>query len=632
MGIRRLAGSAAAMAALAGPAVAHAAPGTPDPGFGVGGRVMSGALGTVDAAGMILDGAERPVVVATTGPMEVGILRLDPAGAHDPTFASGTRPLGVAGEARIAKVVEHAGGYVAGGWIEATPGDRRFALVRWNAAGAPDPSFVVDDPLDAGEVRALAVDAAQRVVAVGRSGDRIGVARYTAGGVRDAGFSRVHDFTGATEEEASGVVVEPGGRVLVAGTGVVPGGERRFLLVALTPSGTIDPAFGGGTLVTLDVGDGVAAVRSLTRQSDGKLVVGGTTDAGGDGGGVVARFLPDGAPDPAFSVDGIARVGLPGAVVEDVAVQPDGKIVAVGTAAGESFFARFRPGGVRDPGFGADGVVRQPIGPGGLAGVGIAGSGRIVGGGRAGGAIALSALTGGDTSEPGLAMTADGLGDLVTFTISATNRGADAARDVRVDVAPPPGLAARALAGPLGRCGTSCPLGVVPAGATRRVTLLARARRPGVLRASATVSTSTFDANIGNNSASATGTARRNRVVRRDRTKPVVKLRLRIRRLRQVRRLLPLRVTVSEPASVRFTARGTRVKRLVRPRRVALERKGRHRVTLRLTPAGRKAVRQASRRRKGKRPRRRFVVQVGARATDRAGNAALTRLRQPLRR
>jgi hypothetical protein len=172
----------------------------------------------------------------------------------------------------------------------------------------------------------------------------------------------------------------------------------------------------------------------------------------------------------------------------------------------------------------------------------------------------------------------------------------------------------------------------VPAGATRRVTLLARARAPGLLRASARVSTSTFDADPGNNAASAAGTARRNRVVRRDRTKPVVKLRLRVKRLRQVRRLLPLRVRVSERASVRLTARGTRVKRLVRPRRVALERKGRHRVTLRLTPAGRKAVRRALRKRKGAGARRRFVVQVGAKATDRAGNASSTRLRQPLRR
>ena len=249
-----------------------------------------------------------------------------------------------------------------------------------------------------------------------------------------------------------------------------------------------------------------------------------------------------------------------------------------------------------------------------------------MGGGLAGGAVVLSALTGGDTSDPALAMTADGLGDLVTFTISATNRGVDPARDVRVDVAPPPGLTARAITMPGGSCGgTSCALGTLPVGATARVTLLARAKSPGPLPASAVVSASTFDANPANNAASFTGTARRNRVVRRDRTKPVVKLRLPARRIGQVRRLLRLRVTTSEAASVRLTARTKTVKRLVRARRVALAKKGTHKITLKLTAGG---TERAAR----KKRTRRMAVVVTVRATDRAGNTGVGTLRKTLRR
>ena len=88
--------------------------------------------------------------------------------------------------------MEYGDGYVAGGWIETTPGDRRFALVRWNGVGTPDAGFVVRDRLDAGddEIGALAVDPQQRIVAAGRSGARIGVARYGSNGVRDAGVQR----------------------------------------------------------------------------------------------------------------------------------------------------------------------------------------------------------------------------------------------------------------------------------------------------------------------------------------------------------------------------------------------------------------------------------------------------------
>jgi hypothetical protein len=204
---------------------------------------------------------------------------------------------------------------------------------------------------------------------------------------------------------------------------------------------------------------------------------------------------------------------------------------------------------------------------------------------------------------------------------------------VRVDVAPPPGLAEAAITTTgSGSCsGRACTLGTVAPGATARVTLLARARRPGALPASATLSTTTFDADPSNNAAGVTGVATRNRVARPDRTKPVVKLRLAVKRLRKVRRFLPLRVTVSEPASVRFTARASkRVKRLVRARRVALTRKGRHRVTLRLTTAGRKAVKRT--RRKGGKRRRRLVVVVAARATDRFGNTSTARVRKTVRR
>jgi uncharacterized repeat protein (TIGR01451 family) len=323
-------------------------------------------------------------------------------------------------------------------------------------------------------------------------------------------------------------------------------------------------------------------------------------------------------------------------VLDGLAVQADGKVVVAGTAGGDSLVARFRPGGARDPGFGSDGLVRIGLGaPGaadGLSGVGVAADGGIVGGGLSGGAIALLRLTGGDTSDPALTMTADAVGDLVTFTVSATNRGVDPAAGVRVAVSPPPDVAAQALTRQGGApCdGMTCALGTVPAGATMRMTLLARARQPGPLPASATVSSATFDADPANNAAGVTGSAGRNRVVRRDRAKPVLRLRLGAKRLRASRRLLRLRVTTSEVASVRLTARAKGAKRLVRPRRVMLGRKGTHRVTLKLTKAGRKAVKRALRRERPR--RRRLALVVGAHATDRSGNGGWTTQRLRLRR
>jgi uncharacterized delta-60 repeat protein/uncharacterized repeat protein (TIGR01451 family) len=613
----------AALAALAAPAAAAAAPATPDPGFGDGGAVVTSF--PAQAAGMLLDRAGRPVVVAKTGAMEAGLLRRTAAGRRDVDLEGA--PLGAGTGSRLTELVEHGTGYVAGGWIEEP--EPRFALIRFTEAGAVDPAFGVvrDAP---GEIGALTVDAAQAIVAAGRSGDRLAVARFSAGGVRQALWT--HDVAGVEGEDAGGVAVEPGGRTIVAGTGVAAG-ERRLVVLALTAAGTADPAFGAGGAVTLDVGAGGTTVATLARRPDGKLLVAGTTGAEG---GFVARLHPDGTPDRTFSGDGIARVGLGGAVLEGLAVQLDGKLVVAGSAGGDSLVARFRADGARDPGFGSEGVVRIGLGPpgvtDGLSGVGVAADGGIVAGGLSGGAIALLRLIGGDTSDPAVAMTADAIGDLVTFTVSATNRGVDPAAGVRVAIAPPPGVTALALARQSGApCdGMTCALGTVPAGATARMTLLARAREPGPLPASATVSSATFDADLANNTAGVTGTAGPNRVVRRDRTRPALRLRLGVKRLRASRRFLRLRISTSEVASVRLSARAKGAKRLVRPRRVMLGRKGTHRVALKLTTAGRKAVSRAMRRERPR--RRRLALVVGAHATDRSGNGGWTTRRLLLRR
>ncbi len=100
-------------------------------------------------------------------------MRLAPAGA--PGFAT-TTSLGPAGDSLLTDVAEQpGGGYVAGGWVEPAPGDRRFALVRYSDAGAFDAGFgVVLDSPGAGddEIRALAIQPVDgRIVAAGRSGD-----------------------------------------------------------------------------------------------------------------------------------------------------------------------------------------------------------------------------------------------------------------------------------------------------------------------------------------------------------------------------------------------------------------------------------------------------------------------------
>src|SRR5207237_878687 len=84
----------------------------------------------------------------------------------------------------------------------------------------------------------------------------------------------------------------------------------------------------------------------------------------------VARFNPDGTPDPTFGTGGEVVVPFeslaalsPHVDVTAAALAPDGKIVAagmvnVGTSVGEPsyWFARLNPDGSLDPTFGANGI------------------------------------------------------------------------------------------------------------------------------------------------------------------------------------------------------------------------------------------------------------------------------------
>lgn len=171
------------------------------------------------------------------------------------------------------------------------------------------------------------------------------------------------------------VVVQPDGKIVAGGFGTTGAGARDVLLLRLLADGSLDPSFGSGGVVSLDLDGGIDDVRALALQPDGKIVAAlRSADAGGDFRFGIARFLPNGALDSGFGNSGLAFVdftGLP-AYAWGVAVQADGKIVASGTtetgAGGvetrDFAIARLLTEGVLDPSFSDDGRTVAAITPG----------------------------------------------------------------------------------------------------------------------------------------------------------------------------------------------------------------------------------------------------------------------------
>ena len=128
----------------------------------------------------------------------------------------------------------------------------------------------------------------------------------------------------------------------IVAVGEVSVGQEDFALARFNPNGSLDASFSGDGLQTTDFLFGVgAAATDVAVQGDGKIVaVGG---AGGDF--ALARYNTDGSLDTSFSGDGRKRTSFGGSdSANGVALQGDGRIVAVGAGNSEFALARYLGG------------------------------------------------------------------------------------------------------------------------------------------------------------------------------------------------------------------------------------------------------------------------------------------------
>jgi uncharacterized delta-60 repeat protein len=132
---------------------------------------------------------------------------------------------------------------------------------------------------------------------------------------------------GQGTSQAEDMVVQPDGKILVAGQADV-GGSFQFAALRFNADGTPDAKFGsGGKMIYPNTGIG----KSVALQPDGRIIIGGMT-ASGPSTFVLIRCLPDGSLDPSFGNGGrvITDVGFSTDNLEDIVVAPNGKIIVAG--------------------------------------------------------------------------------------------------------------------------------------------------------------------------------------------------------------------------------------------------------------------------------------------------------------
>jgi uncharacterized delta-60 repeat protein len=185
---------------------------------------------------------------------------------------------------------------------------------------------------------------------------------------------------GSSASDPNNMTVLDGALFFAADDGT--NGTELWSVAKPLAAGDFDPTFGTAGATTADPGGGDTG-HSVAIQSDGKIVVAGTTRATANSTSddfAVVRFNADGSLDTSFGTDGIvttdfAGFGDSGA---DLVIQTDGKIVVGGTSNSDFALARYNTNGTLDTGFGTNGkVVTDGNGGSGVA-VALQADGKIV--------------------------------------------------------------------------------------------------------------------------------------------------------------------------------------------------------------------------------------------------------------
>ncbi|HKX85705.1 MAG TPA: T9SS type A sorting domain-containing protein [Flavobacterium sp.] len=215
------------------------------------------------------------------------------------------------------------GKILVGGGFVGYNGVLNYRLARISNDGTLDNSFNTGTGAD-GNVLDLQLQSDGKIIISGmfnkyRGAQRNAIARLNSDGSLDAGFSAGFDAL----DRINVFKIQSDGKI-VAGGGFVSYGAYPFNgIVRLNSDGTLDTNFNSGGTGA----DGINSIYGMDIQQDGKIIIGGDFLAyNGIPRNNIARLNTDGSLDTTFNPGN----GGNGTSIDDIVVQPDGKILIAG--------------------------------------------------------------------------------------------------------------------------------------------------------------------------------------------------------------------------------------------------------------------------------------------------------------
>jgi len=249
--------------------------------------------------------------------------------------------------------------------------DFDFSLVRYNADGSIDQTFGGGDGIvtfDAGGNEFgfdVALQTDGKIIVVGQTDigadNDILVARFNSDGTLDTTFDGDgYAITNVSGDDNSGAIaIQTDGKIVVAGDN--DGGGNDFSVVRYNTDGSLDTTFDSDGILTLDFGgSSFDTATAVALQSDGKIVVGGLSSLQFG----LIRLTTTGVLDTSFDTDGVVTTdfGAGSETINGLAIQADGRIVAGGTANLDFALARYNTNGSLDTTFDTDGLRTSDLG------------------------------------------------------------------------------------------------------------------------------------------------------------------------------------------------------------------------------------------------------------------------------
>jgi uncharacterized delta-60 repeat protein len=182
-----------------------------------------------------------------------------------------------------------------------------------------------------------------------------------------AADARVLTKVGTIDSEAREVLIQPDGKIVVAGKASGANVFGDFALVRYNSDGSLDTSFDGDGIAIVSVGTQDSGVAAAVLQPDGKIVVvgGARSSVTNTDGFAVVRFNSNGSLDDTFGSGGKVISTFSdnsGGYATSVVLQADNKIVVSGVSSRGFTVVRYNQNGTLDQSFGTNGVAGVALG------------------------------------------------------------------------------------------------------------------------------------------------------------------------------------------------------------------------------------------------------------------------------